>query len=1330
MCYPRIKLQRSFSLALLLGMIYAVQAGAAPLTVAVSDFTVADESYTNQQWAVGLSDLVQAKLSPDTEFVLVERARLKAAEAELSLSAGGFISGATALRIGKWVKADLLVLGHIRQEEAKPWSLHLEIVDLQRADVLVEREAQDVAGAAQALADGLREARRKLKELESQTVVAPLFFSNTDKSRRLDYLGHELQTEMVSALTTTRVARAIQFPRAQESIEEAELILCRLVECDLDAWQKVADIYVWGQYEEAAVTNTPFEQTPVLFTLNLWNGQGEIQTFRETNTVADLNLMKQRLIAKITTAARDYRRAPASDQARKIVAQQLWKYNGDIQQFFNGAPSAFESPQGQALWMLQKNVLATARFFDPGDYAIRRDWLIKRWKGTRYDIYVNAWQHGKALPLSMRWERAGDFLAFIECFGCLTPGDNKTRGKIDDEVLSLLNYAMADVRLIQPPDGMDPARFLERRNALLNRYGQLLLRLRQDVDKASESTHHLFGYPSPIYQSFGGRYHTFAPVFAIPDTKLRAEVIKAIWPLLMKEARDYVDHMIRFMSPISTQEWRYLSLTNCIPSVVEVFTAAGQPEKGQALVQNINAWAQDIKTQYMQKASQASALKITLSKETAVTPVKDRSAVSGNTQTNGPYLPPLPPALNPAMRFVSFNNTNVQGIVTLCAYSNGLWISGFSRPDAPGAYDGIIRTPRDYIVRMPSETVASIWSYRPELQVPTGLTGLPSIVTAFCPDGSNIWMTLAYDGVWRVPLNKYPVQCFGEQDGLATPRMFSAACAGRKLAFAGGEPNNGLINLYDPETEKWQRVNFSEEITQILYLGAYENWLIVSARNPDNFYYRYLFLRKDTTPDWKPPDATHNQLHNCDNLGSIQRVLMINSKTGEQRDIRGTLFQDSPRRLIGQNSIMEDSVVLASVADTNGIWLGTTVGLIFLDPKTGEQRNWFTYPEGFSAWYSYETGWKSAAETYTNYSRLRGSITALANDGEFLWVATSTRFFMYSYKNIPGGWRFGEWDAVYLLHKPSRKWVGYMEMPTHVTALAVMPGKLWIGFEDCRFGKPRESTEDFFAQYSNYKRMPTPLVECDARALLTIPASQWVNDDVPEKDRMHDPRPDKLSDTMRFFVEHLTRNTNSPDLRSQMETWKAKADQGDKEFQYAYASACLNGRYNYDNGSDLSPLDRVRTSKAIIYMRKAAEQGFSQAQRTLGELYEKGYCDLPQNTSEAKKWYALAARQGDSHAGECLKMLVDWQAIEPQANVGNAAAQRDYGLKCLRRYDLNRKEVNELNQARYWLRKAAEQDDREAQRTLGELYEKGRGQDMPPDAVKASYWRQRAAQGI
>lgn len=155
--------------------------------------------------------------------------------------------------------------------------------------------------------------------------------------------------------------------------------------------------------------------------------------------------------------------------------------------------------------------------------------------------------------------------------------------------------------------------------------------------------------------------------------------------------------------------------------------------------------------------------------------------------------------------------------------------------------------------------------------------------------------------------------------------------------------------------------------------------------------------------------------------------------------------------------------------------------------------------------------------------------------------------------------------------------------------------------------------------------------------------------------------------------------------------------------------------------------------KAVEWFRKAAEQGYSNAQDELGKCYARG-TGIPKDMTKAVEWFAKSAEQGnmegqndlakcyltgDGIAKDERKAVELWQGIAEQNHIdaqfylGLAYANEDSGL-----YDMSK--------AAKWWEKAAEQGLRGAQARIGDCYLQGTG--VPQDTAKAVQWLTKAAE--
>jgi TPR repeat protein len=115
--------------------------------------------------------------------------------------------------------------------------------------------------------------------------------------------------------------------------------------------------------------------------------------------------------------------------------------------------------------------------------------------------------------------------------------------------------------------------------------------------------------------------------------------------------------------------------------------------------------------------------------------------------------------------------------------------------------------------------------------------------------------------------------------------------------------------------------------------------------------------------------------------------------------------------------------------------------------------------------------------------------------------------------------------------------------------------------------------------------------------------------------------------------------------------------------------------------------------EAVIWYRKAAEQGFAGAQNNLAVMYEKGL-GVPKDESEALKWYRKAAEKQDAHAQHSLGVM----------------------------YRDGRGIPKDFEEAVTWIRKAAEQGHYGAFRDMGEMYWKGLGVSRN-DVLACMWWK-------
>jgi Ca2+-binding EF-hand superfamily protein len=107
--------------------------------VALMDFSVDDNSYRSAQEAAEFTSLLQIQLADAADVEWVERAQIKRIREEFELSTVEGLSGMHSLRQGKLAKADWMITGQFSVDDRNRRTLYLEITSLQDADVLASR---------------------------------------------------------------------------------------------------------------------------------------------------------------------------------------------------------------------------------------------------------------------------------------------------------------------------------------------------------------------------------------------------------------------------------------------------------------------------------------------------------------------------------------------------------------------------------------------------------------------------------------------------------------------------------------------------------------------------------------------------------------------------------------------------------------------------------------------------------------------------------------------------------------------------------------------------------------------------------------------------------------------------------------------------------------------------------------------------------------------------------------------------------------------------------------------------------------------------------------
>ncbi len=987
--------------------------------VAMADFTADDGLIASAEGAAQWSLLTQADLSAEEpNLQWIERAQLQLAAEELHLSAGGCTSAAGSLRAGRWLKADLAILGHFTRNEhgEDGHTLRLEVVDLDHADTLaartvslpgdrretIEPDAVLVQTTVAVLHDALTEARAVLAHAAGRRVIAPLFIRNADPSPRLDGFGAELIEALTRGTDHSTDLRALRFPQADRTRDEAELVVGGFT--DADGQRHVADLYVWGSYRELPVAGVAFAQTPVEIDLTLWDGVRPPDHCMEHATVAELPGKLVSLADRCLDAARqvptDRTPLPSSDATCRSVAGLLCEQGVRLATVIDGyrlQRGAFlDTPEGKKALSQSRLLLATACFFEPDDRAAQAARLRAQWGGFPMPAgrlpLLDAWSYAnEVVTVAERDEAAGD-----------ATGDwRRVRLDLDAYLLQRLEEGEAELHHSQSkpnlPIDVPDATLAAWHAALDGRFARDAEAFARSAGPGLSSAH------AARVEDYGGWLRTVFKETRDPAQGTR--VLEALWP----------SYEPLYRQDSKAAERCYWQCDSLSGEVRKLYLRRNQTERGEALLASLSTGV--------------TRARVTAAPPPAATPAADLPVLTPVVRTPRCTLPPPGPdadvaprdTAQVATRVIHFQRpgSEINDVPRYTVHSLALdgegtvWMSvlcekGLTEKCTPtGESQNLVRfEPGGGTFR--------------RVPVP-GLTARPPVAAVFAAAGS-LWLAQDFAGMLRYdPAAATVTRRYTVADGLVTANVDGGITDGEGRTYlVGHEHGLALVQEYDRARQEWLRVGPSPEDhvdapagdgpeaapAPVSQLAACGRWLLMGLGAKWTLLDRASGQTRDLHDLWEPAPPAQAPA-----AGGPVRV----SPDAAQRLSRAP-------RLCG--------------ADAGGFWLAADGKIIRLDPA---------HPE--------------AAHSWPLPAELRFGVTALASDGQDLWVVgpsgkhhppmTQPSPLAVQLPPMPGVPHFGSgFDGrgfVARLHVADEQWRGGFEVTERVGCLAVSRDKIYLG---------------------------------------------------------------------------------------------------------------------------------------------------------------------------------------------------------------------------------------------------------------------------------------------
>ncbi|MEY3897469.1 MAG: hypothetical protein RLZZ214_2990 [Verrucomicrobiota bacterium] len=748
-------------------------AGGASASIAMAPFESGDDSYQSAEAAEDFAALLQVALAEKRTGTWVERAEIQKVRQELELQAFGMQDATHGLRLGTLLKANLLVTGNFVLDQDRGRSLEVEIIDVQHADVLAGTSLRihgvpgqplvvdpaDVAAAAEKTASALARATQALAAAEGRKRIMPVFFRDVSPdSERSTFLEKEIHAAF--ARTTDARFRMLTLPRAGASAGESELILAGLVAHDPELWQRLAEVYVWGEYAEFESADVAFEEVQVRLTLHVCAGGREIATVEETFPLKNRDSALAEAVRKSLAAASTPAMELPAPAARAGLAASLLARARDARTRFPDLSDAMkQTPSGQRRWRYRVGLLEMAYFLDPGNEELHRELMIERWnRGAFYPVTRRDWtgRHFRGLC-----RQSDAWLEFVRRHGISSldriPHDPVTLSK-----LPFVSSPLGQEKLPHQNFYLDlPAAvggFISKRDRAFPTDVPDAVRLKWLNEVARDFQRRLKAVAEECPEKFALQLFPLGQrVLWFPDARMRADTFGLLWQLGRDEKIDAAE------------------IENFQKLLRDAYRLAGREQEAQRILSGDKGPLIDDSAKPTRDTAQfwkdtANHLeKIARPHPLAAGEIESRfRAVS---LTNAMTIESAPLVFHAADRFwvVARQRNPAASVLWQCDEQGG-------NPVAMNA-----------------------------VQVP----GRQKFTCGLVHEG-KLWLGADGAGVWRIDTKSRAVTTFDHAAGLPTEEIHSCAVDGNEIYFGGGTPQAARLGAFDTQRETWRMIGLGE----------------------------------------------------------------------------------------------------------------------------------------------------------------------------------------------------------------------------------------------------------------------------------------------------------------------------------------------------------------------------------------------------------------------------------------------------------------------------------------------------------------------------------------
>jgi hypothetical protein len=764
------------------------------VSVAMSPFSATDNSYVSSQNAAGFSEVLQVELMAKASLEWVEREQINQVIKEHNLSVLGMIGNESVVQLGSLLKADLLIRGQFYKVPKKSWALHVEIIDLYHADVLEVVDipiSSDSSGSlselnrelpkvGKSVVQVLAKAYKALKKSDATCYVAPMFFCNEEPGGRLDFYKHDFMAACEKYKTVKKNIRIIQFPRADQAVNEAELVVSGLIKDDLNRWQKLADYYVWAYYKEVDSDGLPFDKVNVQVRVTMWDGFSSPIRKSWKMPVSRLEVMSKEIIKYVLTHAVKKNRTITVSDLRNKMAEELYEQADDIQYLIlqEEHTETELSDTWCQRWRDALRILSVASFFAPDNEKIRTALLVEK---TRNGLdrsakccknrFKRRWARANA------WKQHCDRFGFGYIGGGAVPnrgsvgsrGDNRLDTGFNTSPLAYVtsvSQLLDDVYYTREGHGINtdipkdvPPEILESwYENLCSEFSRRLLH----VEKRCPEKIPVLRVGDYLFQIFK---HTL-------PADLKMKLVELLWDKAIQNR---------------TVQGRRDSVSKSIQTIC---SNVGKPERAAELITMIPEYKKPNSNKVQNKK-------------------KVKKAKKGVRKKVFAEL------IKPKISVIPVNKyCYSQDFICMDVIKDTLWFG----------VNG-----QQLLMKHITDTL--MWDIdKREMRSVHKMYGPHSNLTSIKKIGDQIWLTFDSTGVWMIKNGK--ARKFTARDGLPSHEIYDSCVWRKKMFFGGGNERKGVLCSYDFNKGKWAKYKLPSlengaPLTRIEHIAAGEKYMII-----------------------------------------------------------------------------------------------------------------------------------------------------------------------------------------------------------------------------------------------------------------------------------------------------------------------------------------------------------------------------------------------------------------------------------------------------------------------------------------------------------------------